>query len=330
MEQITEKAIEQTDKKRLLKESLMYFVLFMALDIIMYYFFVKDNPNYDGIGSVIGFTMLIPIVSAILVENGFDFKKVVKSKFNLVYMIFLAVTIIALALKGENAKKTLDTTNYIVEVVGLFVLISALKDKKLMGNLSLKSFFTWIVLILLLKSLQLSLMSLYVQGYVRIHDNILTTNVGTVLSFFGFIAFNLIYGIGEEYGWRRFLQPRLQDSIGKVRGVLLTGLIWGIYHISTYLLFGAKEMVYSLADIIVFCICIGVFLGLCYMKTNSVVLVSILHLVNNVFMAFFFKSISSDQAVYWRGDLSAEFYMVSMAVSLIVFMPFLLAKEYRG
>ena len=328
MEQITEKAIEQTDKKRLLKESLLYFALFMTLDIIMYCLFVRNNPHYDCVGYFVAFITLIPVASAVLVENGFDFKKIAKSKFNLAYMIFLAATIVALILKDENVQ-ILDTTYCIGGLLGLFVLISVLKDKKLLGNLSLKSFFMWVVLILLLKSLEMSLFNLYVQGYVHIYDNILASNIGAVFFSFGSITFNLFYVMGEEYGWRYFLQPRLQSGIGKVRGVLLTGLVWGIYHMPMYIIIGAEELTYSLALVFVFCICMGVFLGLCYMKTNSVILVSTLHFVNNEFVTCFFDAISNGKGDYWRYHLSAECYMVLIVIDFIVYMPFLLAKEYR-
>jgi membrane protease YdiL (CAAX protease family) len=39
----------------------------------------------------------------------------------------------------------------------------------------------------------------------------------------------LLMGFGEEYGWRGYLQSEL-IKIGKRRGVLLLGLIWGAWH----------------------------------------------------------------------------------------------------
>ena len=38
---------------------------------------------------------------------------------------------------------------------------------------------------------------------------------------------------GEEYGWRVFLQDRLLPLFGGYKGVLLLGIIWGIWHSGT-------------------------------------------------------------------------------------------------
>jgi len=39
----------------------------------------------------------------------------------------------------------------------------------------------------------------------------------------------LLITFGEEYGWRGYLQPAL-IKLGRVRGIALVGLIWGIWH----------------------------------------------------------------------------------------------------
>ena len=38
-------------------------------------------------------------------------------------------------------------------------------------------------------------------------------------------------GLGEEIGWRGFLAPALVQRMGFTRGALLTGAIWGVWHL---------------------------------------------------------------------------------------------------
>lgn len=40
----------------------------------------------------------------------------------------------------------------------------------------------------------------------------------------------LIWAIGEEIGWRGFLQPKLTELFGLRQGIFLTGLIWAVWH----------------------------------------------------------------------------------------------------
>lgn len=41
---------------------------------------------------------------------------------------------------------------------------------------------------------------------------------------------NAVVALGEELGWRGYLQPRLVELLGTRRGVVLTGVVWGAWH----------------------------------------------------------------------------------------------------
>jgi membrane protease YdiL (CAAX protease family) len=45
------------------------------------------------------------------------------------------------------------------------------------------------------------------------------------------IAALVVFPLGEEFGWRGFAHPRLVERYGPVLGPLVTGLIWGIWHL---------------------------------------------------------------------------------------------------
>lgn len=50
-----------------------------------------------------------------------------------------------------------------------------------------------------------------------------------------FAAFNSIVAVGEEFGWRAFLQGHLIERLGVTRGVVLLGLIWSFWHLPSLL-----------------------------------------------------------------------------------------------
>lgn len=48
---------------------------------------------------------------------------------------------------------------------------------------------------------------------------------------------NLLFAFGEELGWRGFLLPRLMP-FGQWKAILVSGVIWGLWHAPTTLLYG--------------------------------------------------------------------------------------------
>lgn len=99
------------------------------------------------------------------------------------------------------------------------------------------------------------------------------------------ITFFLTYiiFIGEEYGWRGFLQPLLQKKYGMKKGIILLGIIWGLWHIPVSMFFYLPDnwIIQNIFQIGT-CICFAIFLGYVFEKTKSVWLVAFLHfLINN-------------------------------------------------
>lgn len=92
----------------------------------------------------------------------------------------------------------------------------------------------------------------------------------------------LFTAFGEEYGWRGLLQDQL-TRLGRVRGVALLGVIWGVWHLPAIvmghnypgrpLLGAVLMMVYSVE--------LAFVLGYVMLKTRAIWLVSFLHAVNN-------------------------------------------------
>jgi membrane protease YdiL (CAAX protease family) len=105
-----------------------------------------------------------------------------------------------------------------------------------------------------------------------------TTLLASTLSFIALF--------GEEYGWRGYLQSEL-FKLGRVRGVLMLGVIWGAWHLPIILM-GWNYPGYPLLGLllmVLWCTVYGVVLSYAVLKSGSVLLAAFLHAVGNVIMS---------------------------------------------
>jgi membrane protease YdiL (CAAX protease family) len=61
-----------------------------------------------------------------------------------------------------------------------------------------------------------------------------------------FVLFTIVAGIGEEFGWRGYLLPRLQTRHNALVSGLIVGVIWAIWHIPLFFLKGMSQNVMQL------------------------------------------------------------------------------------
>lgn len=102
-----------------------------------------------------------------------------------------------------------------------------------------------------------------------------------------FVAIPL--GFGEEYGWRGYLQSEL-FKLGRVRGALLVGVIWGVWH-WPLILMGYDYPGHPLLGVVLMTLNttgIAVVLGYAVLRSGSVLLAAYLHALNNQVTTFIF------------------------------------------
>lgn len=85
--------------KKNAKECVLYLLLLSLLMFLICYLFSIRGDSSLVFADFVFFIMLCPAVSAILVENGFDFKKIFKSKFNIAYLAFFPISIVFFVFK---------------------------------------------------------------------------------------------------------------------------------------------------------------------------------------------------------------------------------------
>lgn len=149
----------------------------------------------------------------------------------------------------------------------------------------------------------------------------------------GIIPLNFVLAyiafFGEEYGWRYYLQPFLQKRFGMRKGVLLLGVLWGLWHLPLdffYYVTPDSGVVMTVNQIIV-CVALGIFMGYVYMKTENIWAVVIIHFLNNNLALVISGEFSADalmnQSLSWSDILPA------LLLNGVLFGLFIFARQYR-
>ncbi len=92
---------------------------------------------------------------------------------------------------------------------------------------------------------------------------------------------------GEEYGWRGYLQSELL-KLGRVRGVLLVGVIWGAWH-WPLILMGFNYPGHPLLGVVLMTLYttdLAVVLGYAVLESGSVLLAAYLHALNDQVVSY--------------------------------------------
>jgi membrane protease YdiL (CAAX protease family) len=100
---------------------------------------------------------------------------------------------------------------------------------------------------------------------------------------------NFIPALGEEYGWRGFLQPALIKRFGLPFGLTLTGLIWGLWHAPIILQgynYAQHPNLIGVSFFTLWTILVGYFLGWVRIKSNSCLPAALGHGAINAYAGF--------------------------------------------
>jgi uncharacterized protein len=95
--------------------------------------------------------------------------------------------------------------------------------------------------------------------------------------------FNLIPSFGEEFGWRGLLLEKLLP-LGQRPALLISGMIWALWHTPFVLLLGfgyGMEKLWGAVLFFVIVTCLGIWMGSLRLKTDSVFLPTFAHATFN-------------------------------------------------
>ena len=140
------------------------------------------------------------------------------------------------------------------------------------------------------------------------------------------LVINGAFALGEEIGWRGFLQPRLIKTFSHARGIIFTALLWACWHIP-YAFSGIHYIpgvsTWQMATLMPMGIFgLGIFLGYLYLKTGSVWVVALAHGATNNWGQFIFRW-------FVEGDDKANLVLIrSENVGLLLLGLFLLPRLF--
>ncbi|ROR22116.1 membrane protease YdiL (CAAX protease family) [Mobilisporobacter senegalensis] len=143
-----------------------------------------------------------------------------------------------------------------------------------------------------------------------------------------FLVFAAFFG--EEYGWRYYLQPILQKKFGIKIGVIILGIVWGLWHLPINLFYYStpSDGLISILGQQVTCITLGAFFAYTYMKTNNIWVPVALHFLNNNLVPIITGTLSAD--VLENQQMSWEALLFGFIINSVLFMGFLLTKYFKN
>jgi membrane protease YdiL (CAAX protease family) len=129
----------------------------------------------------------------------------------------------------------------------------------------------------------------------------------------------LIITFGEEYGWRGFLQPEL-IKLGRVRGVFLLGVIWGVWHWPLIWMgynYPGHPLIGSLF-MVVYCIILAYFLAFAVFKSKGIWTAAYLHALINQTLSFFVVVVVVPSSVLYSFGIGLPTLLLGAIIVLLL------------
>ena len=129
----------------------------------------------------------------------------------------------------------------------------------------------------------------------------------------------LIISFGEEYGWRGYLQSELVH-LGRIRGVGLLGIIWGIWHWPVIWMgynYPSEPVLGSLL-FVVYTVLLSYFLAYAVFKSKGVWTAAYLHGLLNQTMAFFMLAVFTPVSIIMSFTIGIPALLLALPVILLI------------
>ena len=136
----------------------------------------------------------------------------------------------------------------------------------------------------------------------------------------------LLIGIGEEYGWRGYALPKLQEKYSALAASLILGFFWGLWHFPGYLIGTGVPLDMPFYVFMLWVVGATMLITWVYNNTRSVIAAVLMHMSANV--AFNYLSLlpefTGQMTTFW---LFLGLVWVASAAVLIIFGPATLMRH---
>jgi membrane protease YdiL (CAAX protease family) len=171
--------------------------------------------------------------------------------------------------------------------IGFLVVVLIFKDLKFSVSFNFNSTIAIKTLIAFIFPFLLFGISFFI-GKLAGMDVKITENLQSILPIM--IIGILIGAVGEEIGWRGFLQPTLEKKHSILITSIIVGTIWGLWHIGHY-----KNGILFMTGFLFFTISASIIIAWLLRKTQfNIILAAVFHIAINLGFIVFFKNSLTD------------------------------------
>ncbi|HBN6244947.1 TPA: CPBP family intramembrane metalloprotease, partial [Clostridioides difficile] len=313
-------ADRNSDKKINTLEVIIFFVVTYGISLLFgipLYFKKYMNPQI-----MVTFMTILP-ASGVAITKIYKHKK--SDEHIILHCVIIADFLLSLFLVTLKAFGVIDDETILLGM-GILVLFTGiiticyacLEGKELYPfknvNKSIICIFIFIIIINLSKCIML--------GWKDINFINLIMNIFLI---FPYIANQSILFFGEEYGWRGFLQEKMQTKFGKRMGVILLGIIWELWHIPLWFTVYHVDVLGILLRLFSV-ISLSIFFGYVYMKTKNVWSCVVIHLINNTVLLD--TDLNNAFLNFNASSLNSSIILGCLIFSVLLSL-FIFSKEYK-
>ena len=193
--------------------------------------------------------------------------------------------------------------------IAYFVIIIIFKDLLIPINFKINKIIIVKLTFVIIIPLFISLLNFTICNILK-----LDLNINSNISSLKMVLFGIIIGaIGEEIGWRGFLQPSLDKKYPKIISCIIVGIIWGTWHIP-YFFYGPIYII----SFIIFTISYSVVIVLLLKNTQyNIVLSSVFHISLNM-GAWIFFNINTENHNLTISIINSIIWLISAGIIVLV------------